>query len=588
MILSALLAASTTGSDSVSLPIPPTLILIPLLTALAIALIPSNRTAELKLVALVGSSIAGAVSVWMMAAFDKHDGGFQYVVNTPWLESLGIDWHFAIDGISLFMVVLTGLLFPIAILATEPHHDAKPYYMWLMVLMSGSFGVFMALDLLLFFVFFEVVLIPMYFLIGGWGHGRRVYAALKFFIYTMSGSALMLVGILSLGFLTAAKTGNALTFDVTQLAEAQALGTTAQRLIFLSFALAFAVKVPLFPLHTWLPDAHTEAPTAGSVILAGVMLKLGTYGYIRFGVYLFPQAAHDLAWIFLTLGVIGILYAAVVATMQKDLKRLVAYSSVAHLGFIVLGIFALNTQGLSGAVFQMVAHGVSTGALFILVGWIYERRHTRQIAELGGLQKAAPIFAGVFTLVMLSSVGLPGLNGFNGEFLILLGGFQAARWWTVFAVLGVILAALYLLWAYQRVFHGTPEGDNATMEELRLSEGLAILPLLVLIVFMGVYPKPMLERIEPSVELLVAHVEANVDGFSEPGPLESPAQRSDATTLMKALEEAEANAGHGDDAGHGEDTGHSEDTDHSDDTEETDHGEDTDTGDESHEGESNE
>lgn len=573
MILAALTAVST-AAESVSLPVPPTLILIPLITALAIALIPSSRVAELKLVALVGSALAGAVSVWMMAAFDKHNPGFQYVVDKPWLESLGIHWHFAIDGISLFMIVLTGLLFPIAILTTEPHHDAKPYYMWLMVLMSGSFGVFMALDLLLFFVFFEVVLIPMYFLIGGWGHGRRVYAALKFFIYTMAGSALMLVGILSLGFLTASRTGAALTFDVTQLAGAEALGTTAQRLIFLSFALAFAVKVPLFPLHTWLPDAHTEAPTAGSVILAGVMLKLGTYGYIRFGVYLFPQASKDLGWIFLTLGVIGIVYAAVVATMQKDLKRVVAYSSVAHLGFIVLGVFSMNTQGLSGAVFQMVAHGISTGALFIMVGWIYERRHTRQIAELGGLQKPAPIFAAVFTLVMLSSVGLPGLNGFNGEFLILLGGFQAARWWTVVAVTGVILAALYLLWAYQRVFHGTPEGDNADMEDLRLSEGLAILPLLVLIVFMGVYPKPMLERIEPSVELLVAHIEANVEGWVEPGPVSVPETPADAVTLMEAFEEAEANA----EATHG--TEHSEDAEHNEDAE--------DSSDDSHEGESSE
>lgn len=526
------------GVADLGFPILPALIILPLLTAALLLMVPASRVAELKLIALAGSSIAGAMAVWMMAAFDKHDAGFQYVVDRVWLESMGLNWHFAVDGISLFMVVLTGLLFPIAILAATPDHTPKNYYVWLMILMSGSFGVFMALDLLLFFVFFEVVLIPMYFLIGGWGHGRRIYAALKFFIYTMAGSALMLVGIVSLAFLTASKTGNPLTFDVIQLAEAQALGTTAQRLIFLSFALAFAVKVPLFPLHTWLPDAHTEAPTAGSVILAGVMLKLGTYGYIRFGVYLFPQAAHDLAWIFLTLGVAGIVYAAAVATMQKDLKRLVAYSSVAHLGFIVLGVFSLNTQGLSGAVFQMVAHGVSTGALFIMVGWIYERRHTRQIAELGGLQKPAPIFAAAFTLIMLSSVGLPGLNGFNGEFLILLGGFQAARWWTVVAVLGVILAALYLLWAYQRVFHGTPEGDNADMPELKLSEGLVLLPLLFLIVFMGVYPKPMLERIEPSVELLVTHLETHVDGFHEPGPENVPAHAGDADTLIDAFEKA--------------------------------------------------
>ncbi len=522
-------------------PILPALIIAPLLTVLALMLIPANRDSELKLAALVGTTITGAMSVWMLNAFDKTDAGFQFAVNRVWLEDLGLSWNLGVDGISLFLIVMTGVLFPIAILATEPHHDPKQYYIWLTLLMAGSMGVFMALDLLLFFLFFEVVLVPMYFLIGGWGHGRRIYAALKFFLYTMAGSALMLVGIVSVAFLSMDSIGE-LTFDVVRLADAQALSTTAQRLVFLSFALAFAVKVPLFPLHTWLPDAHTEAPTAGSVILAGVMLKLGTYGYLRFGIYLFPNAAHDLAWIFLTLGVIGIVYGAAVATMQRDLKRLVAYSSVAHLGFIVLGMFVLNTQGIQGAVLQMVNHGISTGALFILVGWIYERRHTREISELGGLQKSAPIFAAAFTLVMLSSVGLPGLNGFVGEFLILLGGFQGARWWTVIAVTGVILAALYLLWAYQRVFHGTPTGDNATMPDLRLSEGLAILPLLFLIVFLGVYPKPMLERIEPSVERLVAHVEAHVDGFESPGPEQVPAEPATADDLTETLEEAEAEA----------------------------------------------
>ncbi len=536
----------------------PALILIPIITAVILALLPASRHDYLKLVALGGSSVAGAFAVYALAAFDKADGGLQFVTRSTWVADLGLSWFLGLDGISLFLVVLTGILFPIAILATEPHHDPKPYYIWLMILMAGSFGVFMALDLLLFFLFFEVVLVPMYFLIGGWGHGRRIYAALKFFIYTMAGSALMLVGIVSLAFLTARNTGQPLTFDVTVLAEAQALSTTAQRLIFLSFALAFAVKVPLFPLHTWLPDAHTEAPTAGSVILAGVMLKLGTYGYIRFGVYLFPQAAHDLAPIFLTLGTIGIVYGAVAATVQKDLKRLVAYSSVAHLGFIILGVFSLTTQGIQGGVLQMVNHGISTGALFILVGWIYERRHTRQIAELGGLQKSAPVMAAAFTLVMFSSIGLPGLNGFTGEFLILLGGFNGARWWTVVAVSGVILAALYLLWAYQRVFHGEATGENADMRDLQWSEGLAILPLLVLIVFMGVYPKPVLERIEPAVDELLLHVAANVEGFEEPEP-QAPAQPAGVTELTEALEKGEAHAeDHGDDADHQDEGDHSE------------------------------
>mgnify|MGYP003308377021 FL=1 len=377
-------------------------------------------------------------------------------------------------------------------------------------------GVFCALDLVVFFLCFEVVLVPMYFLIGRWGHGNRAYAATKFFLYTMAGSALMLVGILAVAFLHADATGSSITFDLVSIAEAQAIDATAARWIFAAFALAFAVKVPIFPLHTWLPDAHTEAPTAGSVILAGVLLKLGTYGFLRFGLYLFPEASHFFAPVFLTLGVVGIVYGAVVATMQRDLKRLVAYSSVAHLGFIVLGTFSLNTEGIEGGLLQMVNHGVSTGALFLLVGMIYERRHTRQIDELGGLQKAAPMMAAVFTLVMLSSIGLPGLNGFVGEFLILVGAFNAHRWWAVIAAAGVILAALYLLWAYQRVFHGPAEGDNAEMPDLRLREGLVMAPLLALIVFMGVYPKPVIERMEPTVDALVAHVEEHVEGFHEP------------------------------------------------------------------------
>ena len=531
------LFAVEAGSAPPAFSVLPALILVPVLTAVLIALLPASRGDFVRLAALIGSSITGAMSLWLLADFDAGEGGFQYVVDTEMLASLGLSWLLAVDGISLFLVVLTGLLFPIAIVTSEPHHEPKPYYLWLMLLMAGSMGAFLALDLLLFFLFFEVVLVPMYFLIGGWGHDGRVYAAMKFFLYTMAASALMLVGIVSVVFLTQRETGT-LTFDVRALAEAQALSDTAALLVFLSFAVAFAVKVPVVPFHTWLPDAHTEAPTAGSVILAGVMLKLGTYGLIRFGVYLFPSVVVDLAPLFLTLGVIGIVYGAAVATMQQDLKRLVAYSSVAHMGFVVLGIFALNSQGLDGAVIQMVNHGISTGALFILVGWVYERRHTRQIAALGGLQRAAPVMAGVFTLAMLSSIGLPGLNGFVGEFLILLGAFSGARWWAVVAASGVILAAIYLLWAYQRSFHGPAEGDNATMRDLRPAELLGIAPLLVLIVFLGVYPKPVLERISPSVDALITHVEANVDTFSEPEPEVVPA--ADVEDLIRTAEEAHA------------------------------------------------
>ncbi|CAN5260087.1 NADH-quinone oxidoreductase subunit M [soil metagenome] len=503
-------------------PILTSIVVVPVVGAAVVALMPGRRPEVSRFVAVLFSVVTGALTIAAMIDFDSGEAGFQMVDREVWIGDFGISWHLGIDGISLFLVVLTGILFPIAILGADAHHDPKPYHAWLLVLEAGCLGVFLALDLFLFFVMFEIVLVPMYFLIGGWGYGNRVYAAMKFFLFTMLGSAFMLVGILALVFLHAAATDNAVTFDLVEIATNPSISTITARWLFLSFAIAFAVKVPLFPVHTWLPDAHTDAPTAGSVILAGVMLKLGTYGFLRFGLYLFPEASSYFAPLMVTLGVIGILYGAVVATMQKDLKRLVAYSSVAHLGFIALGTFALTNQGLQGGVLQMVNHGVSTGALFLLVGMISERRHTREIAKLRGLQKGAPVLAGVFTLVMLSSIGLPGLNGFVGEFLILAGSFLTRRWWAVAATAGVILAALYLLWAYQRVFHGTPDADNAEVADMRLNEGLVMAPLIALIVFLGVYPKPVLERIEPAVASLVTHVEehsCDADGgrcFEEP------------------------------------------------------------------------
>jgi NADH-quinone oxidoreductase subunit M len=500
--MSAAMLAATPGAWN---PLP-FIVLVPAVGAVVVALLPKRRTDLPKLVALLFSGISGALAIYMMTQFATHHAGFQFVVDDRWIPQLGISWHLGVDGISIFLIVLSGVLFPLAIVGVTPEHDAKPYYMWMLILMAGSVGVFMALDLVVFFLFFEIVLVPMYFLIGRWGHGRATYAANKFFLYTMLGSAFMLVGIVATAYLHQSASGGPLTFDLVKIATDQSIGTTAARWLFLSFAVAFAVKVPLFPLHTWLPDAHTEAPTAGSVILAGIMLKLGTYGFIRFGLYLFPEATHFFAPLLLTLGVVGIIYAAVCATMQRDLKRLVAYSSVAHLGFIVLGIFSLTTQGIEGGVLQMVNHGISTPALFLLVGLIYERRHTREISELSGLQKVAPIFAGVFTLVMFSSIGLPGLNGFPGEFLTLLGGFKGARWWSVIAATGVIIAALYLLWAYQRTFHGPVTEPNRNFREMRITEGLVMAPLLALIIFLGVYPKPVLDRIEPSVRSLVVHV----------------------------------------------------------------------------------
>ena len=462
------------------------LVLIPAAGAVLLLALPRTRPDLFKLVALLASTLTAALAVWMLSEFDAGAAAtFQFWDSYVWIEGWGITWQVGVDGLSLFLVVLTALIFPLAIVGVDAEHSPKPYYAWLLVLEAGCLGSFVALDLIMFFLFFEVVLVPMYFLIGGWGHGRRAYAATKFFLFTMLGSALMLVAIVSLGFLHASASGGPVNFDLIGIAENQVLDTTTARWLFAAFALAFAVKVPLFPVHTWLPDAHTNAPTAGSVILAAVMLKLGTYGLVRFGLYLFPEASVYFAPAMVTLGVIGIIYGAVAAAMQRDLKRLVAYSSVAHLGFIVIGTFALNTEGLVGAVLQMVNHGVSTGALFLLVGMIYERRHTREISELGGLQTPAPLLAAVFMVVMLSSVGLPGLNGFVGELLVLLGAFNAFRWWTVVAAAGVILAAVYLLWAYQRVFHGPAEGANADMDDLRWREGLLMAPFVAAIVFMG-------------------------------------------------------------------------------------------------------
>jgi NADH-quinone oxidoreductase subunit M len=473
------------------------------------------------------------MSIWLLASFQSDDSGFQFVSQHDWVSSWGISWHLGVDGVSLFLVVLTGILFPLVILGVDPHHDHKRYLAWLLLLEAGVMGSFLSLDLFLFFIFFEIVLVPMYFLIGGWGYDKRVYAATKFFLYTMLGSAFMLVGIIATAVIARRDIGY-LTFDLVTLAEQASFATNTSRWLFVSFAIAFAVKVPIFPLHTWLPDAHTQAPTGGSVILAGVLLKMGTYGFLRFGLYLFPEAAVWAKPVLLTLAVIGIIYGAIAATMQTDLKRLVAYSSVAHLGFIVLGIFAITSQSLTGSVMQMVNHGISTGALFLLVGMIYERRHTREIAELRGIQSVAPIFSAAFMIVMLSSIGVPGLNGFAGEFLILIGSFQSARWWTIVAATGVILAALYLLWAYQRVFHGEPDEANSTFAELTLREGALLMVFIGLIGFTGIYPKPMLERIEPSVDKLMEHVVSHSDYKAPTTPeVKTPEVKTPETTKVE-------------------------------------------------------
>ncbi len=512
-MIAALLAEGTEAHAG--FPLLSMLIIVPAVAAVVLALLPSGRRELVRPIAITASAMTCGLSLYLFTQFDKADPGFQFVSKHPWIKNMGISWNLGVDGISLLLVVLTGILFPLALIGPKEDHDQKSYMAWLLLLEAGVMGVFLSLDLFVFFVFFEVVLVPMYFLINGWGHGeRKTYSAMKFFLYTMLGSAFLLVATLALVYLHRNATGT-MTFDVAELAHADFLSVTQSRWLFAAFALAFAIKVPVFPLHTWLPDAHTDAPTAGSVILAGVLLKMGTYGLIRFGLYLFPAAASWFAPTFLTLGVIGILYGAFAAIVQKDLKRLVAYSSVAHLGFIVLGTFALTRQGITGAVLQSVNHGVSTPALFLLIGWIYERRHTREISALKGLQKVAPVMAGIFTIVMLSSIGVPGLNGFAGEFIILVGTFISRPVYAIIAASGVIFAALYLLWAYQRSFHGEPDEASLGMSDLNLRERLVMAPLLALIVIMGVYPKPFIDRIEPTVAELLSHT----GGHSEGGEL---------------------------------------------------------------------
>jgi NADH-quinone oxidoreductase subunit M len=465
----------------------------PLIGAAVLAVMPRGRDALYRWVALVASVLTFVVALGMLGAYDKGVHGFQLIERATWVESLNLRYSMGVDGISLFMVLLTAFLMPLAILASWKVDRSVRYLMIAMlVLETAMVGSFLALDLLLFFVFFEALLFPMYLIIGGWGGERRIYAALKFFLFTMAGSAFLLVAILFLYFRSDPN-----TFDLVEL-QGLALPAVTARWLFLAFFVAFAVKVPLFPLHTWLPDAHTEAPTAGSVILAAVLLKIGAYGLIRFNLTLFPDASRYFRVFVMVLAVIGIVYGALLALSQRDIKRLVAYSSVSHLGFVVLGIFAFTAEGMTGGVIQMVNHGLSTGALFLLVGMLYERTHTRDMDALGGLGTVTPVLAGFLLVVALSSLALPGLNGFVGEFLVFVGSFPVHQALTVVATAGVVLSAVYLLWSFQRIMHGPPR-ENVRHPDLSLREYAILVPIVAAIVFVGVYPKPLLERIEPSV-----------------------------------------------------------------------------------------
>ncbi|OLC13332.1 MAG: NADH dehydrogenase [Candidatus Rokubacteria bacterium 13_1_40CM_69_27] len=491
---------------------------LPAAGGLALALVPRHRANALRGGALVVALATFALSLPLYVAFDAESADYQFEVYARWMPTLGVGYHLGIDGISLLLVLLTTFLMPIALLSAWHAIDDRPkeFVVTMLVLETGMLGVFVSLDLFLFYVFWEAMLIPMYFIIGVWGGPSRVYAAVKFVLYTMLGSVLMLLAILALYYQHGAATGT-FTFDLPTLARWVVPAGLGQHLMFLAFALAFAIKVPLFPFHTWLPDAHVEAPTAGSVILAGVLLKMGTYGFLRFCLPLFPDASLAFGPLIFALAVIGIVYGAWVSTVQPDLKRLVAYSSVSHLGFVMLGIFTLNTQGLVGGLIQMVNHGLSTGALFLLVGMIYERRHTRLIADFGGLWKVVPAFSAVLLLVSLSSLGLPGLNGFVGEFLILVGVFQVNRLLAAAATTGIIFAAVYLLWMYQRVIFGeVTREENRRLPDLTPREWAVMAPVIVFIVWIGVYPAAFTGPTEATIDALIAQVESKASVAAEP------------------------------------------------------------------------
>ena len=481
----------------------------PLLGVLVILFINRERENTIRWVALITSLITFGISVWVLALFKPEDPDLQLVINIPWIRVAGweISYFLGIDGLSILLVLLTTFLTPISILSTwtAVEERVKEFMLFFLMLEVGMVGVFLSLDLFLFYIFWEFTLVPMYFLIGIWGGPNRVYAAIKFFLYTMAGSILMLLAILWLGISQG-------TFSVPEIIANGAIPGNIQLWLFLAFAAAFAIKVPMWPLHSWLPDAHVEAPTAGSVILAGVLLKMGTYGFLRFNLSMFPEASVSLApWIGV-LAVIGIIYGAMVSYAQKDVKKLVAYSSVSHLGFVMLGLFAINSQGIQGGILQMINHGISTGALFLIVGMIYERRHTRDMNAFGGLWKVMPVYAVLTLIVTLSSMGLPGLNGFVGEFTILLGAFGSkvltTPWFAALAAIGVILAAVYLLYMFQKLFLGpVDKEENRVLLDMNLREIITLVPLLIFIFWIGLYPSPFFNLMEASVAKMVANIQ---------------------------------------------------------------------------------
>jgi NADH-quinone oxidoreductase subunit M len=497
---------------------------VPLAGAILLLFVGRERIRVIRNLAFVFSLASFAVSLRLPFSYDQATAAVQFVEQVPWIQSIGVTYFFGLDGISLWLVMLTTFLSPIAVLCSYESikHRAKEYYIFLLILETGMLGVFVSLDFFLFYVFWEVMLVPMYFLIGVWGSDRRLYSAIKFFLYTLFGSVVMLLGILAIYFYGGARLGHA-TFNVLELMKVAyphtpvinilGVALSFQDLVWLAFALSFAIKVPMFPFHTWLPDAHTDAPTAGSVILAGVLLKMGTYGFLRFNLPMFPEASRHFVPLVFVLSIIAIIYGAMVCMVQPDMKRLIAYSSVSHMGFVMLGMFAFNTQGVQGSLLQMVNHGLSTGGLFLIVGLIYDRRHTRLISELGGLSRQMPIYATLFAIIMLASMGLPGLNGFIGEFLILIGAFQVRWWWGAFAVTGVILGAAYMLWLYQRTMFGEiTKDENKALPDLDGREIATLVPIIAFCFWIGLYPAPFLKAMEVSVQNVIQTVEKGAAG----------------------------------------------------------------------------